>query len=96
MNVGLIAHDSKKKLMQNFCIAYKGILSKHNLYATGTTGKLIEEVTNLNIHKFLPDVNKAVRLCDIHNVPLATNLATAELLIKALDRGDLEWREMYK
>lgn len=28
MNVGLIAHDSKKKLMQNFCIAYKGILSK--------------------------------------------------------------------
>ena len=50
MNVGLIAHDSKKKLMQNFCIAYKGILSKHNLYATGTTGKLIEEVTNLNIH----------------------------------------------
>lgn len=54
MNVGLIAHDSKKKLMQNFCIAYKGILSKHNLYATGTTGKLIEEVTNLNYHKFLP------------------------------------------
>ena len=108
MNVGLIAHDSKKKLMQNFCIAYKGILSKHNLYATGTTGKLIEEVTNLNIHKFLPGhlggeqqmgaqiENKAVRLCDIHNVPLATNLATAELLIKALDRGDLEWREMYK
>ena len=92
---------------------------------------LIEEVANLNVHKFLaghlggeqqmgaliennemdmviflrdplspkshePDVNKAVRLCDIHNVPLATNLATAELLIKALDRGDLEWREMYK
>ena len=43
MNVGLIAHDSKKKLMQNFCIANKGNLSKHNLYATGTTGKLIEE-----------------------------------------------------
>ena len=54
MNVGLIAHDSKKKLMQNFCIAYKGILCKHNLYATGTTGKLIEEVTNLNVHKYLP------------------------------------------
>ena len=53
MNVGLIAHDSKKKLMQNFCIAYKGILSKHNLYATGTTGKLIEEVPNLNIAKLV-------------------------------------------
>ena len=53
MNIGLVAHDSKKKLMQNFCIAYRGILSKHTLYATGTTGRLIEEVTNLNIHKYL-------------------------------------------
>ena len=43
-----------------------------------------------------PDVNKAVKLCDTHNVPLATNLATAELLVKALDRGDLEWREMFR
>jgi len=48
MNVGMIAHDAKKKLMQNFCIAYRGILSKHHLYATGTTGRLIEEVTNLS------------------------------------------------
>ena len=53
MNIGLIAHDSKKTLMQNFCIAYRGILSKHELYATGTTGRLIEEVTNLSIHKYL-------------------------------------------
>ena len=53
MNIALIAHDAKKKLMQNFCIAYRGILSKNELYATGTTGRLIEEVTNLNIHKFL-------------------------------------------
>ena len=131
MNIGLIAHHSKKKLMQNFCVAYHGILRKNNLYATGTTGRLIEEITNLNVHKYLaghlggaqqlgaqiehneidlviflrdplsqkshePDVNSVVRLCDIHNIPLATNLATAELLIKSLDRGDLEWREMYK
>ena len=53
MNIGLIAHDSKKKLMQNFCIAYRGILSKNTLYATGTTGRLIEEVTNLNVRKYL-------------------------------------------
>ena len=53
MNIGLIAHDSKKTLMQNFCIAYKGILSKHTLYATGTTGRLIEEATNLSVHKYL-------------------------------------------
>ena len=130
MNIGLIAHDAKKILMQNFCIAYRGILCKHELYATGTTGRLIEEVANLNVHKFLaghlggeqlgaqiehnqidlviflrdpvqpkrhePDVNNVVHLCDVHNIPIATNLATAELLIKSLDRGDLEWREMYK
>ena len=131
MNIALIAHDAKKKLMQNFCIAYRGILSKNELYATGTTGRLIEEVTNLTVHKHLaghlggeqqlgaqiehnqsdlciflrdpqnpkphePDVNNVMRLCDVHNIPLATNLASAELLIKSLDRGDLEWREMYK
>lgn len=131
MNIALIAHDAKKKLMQNFCIAYRGILSKHDLYATGTTGRLIEEVTNLNVYKFLaghlggeqqvgaqiennqmdlviflrdplnpkphePDVSNLVKLCDTYNIPLATNLASAELLIKSLDRGDLEWREMYK
>lgn len=53
MNIALIAHDAKKKLMQNFCIAYRGILSKNELYATGTTGRLIEEVTNLSVHKYL-------------------------------------------
>ena len=53
MNIGLVAHDAKKKLMQNFCIAYRGILAKNTLYATGTTGRLIEEATNLRVHKFL-------------------------------------------
>ncbi len=131
MNIGLVAHDTKKMLMQNFCIAYRGILCKHELYATGTTGRLIEEVTNLNIHKYLsvhlggeqqiglqiehndidlmiflqdpysprehePNAHDIINLCDIHNIPIATNLATAELLIKAVDRGDLEWREFYK
>ena len=131
MNIGLIAHDAKKKLMQNFCIAYRAILSKNDLYATGTTGRLIEEVTNLSVHKYLPghlggsqqvqaqiennemdlliflrdplsakshepSISDIVRMCDSYNVPVATNLATAELLIKALDRGDLEWREAYR
>ena len=53
MNIGLVAHDSKKKLMQNFCIAYRGILAKNQLFATGTPGRLIEEVANLQIHKYL-------------------------------------------
>ena len=131
MNIGLVSHDAKKKLMQNLCIAYRGTLTKHGLYATATTGRLIEEVTNLTVHKYLaghlggtqqlgsqiehnmidmviflqdplkqkkhePDIFNILRLCDIHNIPLATNLATAELLIKSLDRGDLDWREMYK
>lgn len=131
MNIGLVAHDSKKKLMQNFCIAYRGVLSRHSLYATGTTGRLIEEVTNLNVYKYLPghlggaqqlssqiehdqmdlviflrdpsttkshepNVNNVVMICDMYNIPIATNVATAELLIKSLERGDMEWREMYR
>ena len=131
MNIGLVADDAKKKLMQNFCIAYRSILSGHTLYATGTTGRLIEEVTSLSVKKYLsgnlggeqqlgvqieqneidlvifmkdPDtpgmheseLGNIQRLCDMHNIPIATNLATAELLIKSLDRGDLEWREIYK
>ncbi|MBP5183591.1 MAG: methylglyoxal synthase [Lachnospiraceae bacterium] len=131
MNIALAAYDAKKTLMQSFCIAYKGILSKHDLYATGTTGRLIEDATNLTVHKYLSgslggekqleiqlesneidmviylrdtqapslhgtDVDSLLNLCDIHNIPFATNLATAELLIKALDRGDLDWRELYK
>lgn len=130
MNIGLIAQDSKKKLMQNFCIAYRSILAKHKLFATGSTGRLIEEATGLSIHKYLEgdlggaeqfatqisengmdlviffkdsssvkesmfDPKKVLLLCDKYSVPLATNLATAELLIKSLDYGDLEWREVY-
>ena len=53
MNIGFIAHDAKKKLMQNCCIAYRGILSGHDLYATGTTGRLIQEASGLPVHKFL-------------------------------------------
>ena len=127
MNIGLIAHNSKKKLMQNFCIAYRNILSRNTLYATGTTGRLIEEASNLTVHKFLggeqqlgalieqnemdlviylreplapqkhdPDVKRIFHLCDTHNIPLATNLATAEMMIRSLGRGEMDWREMYK
>lgn len=131
MNIAMIAHDAKKVLLQNFCIAYRGILSKNEIYATGTSGRLIEEVTNINVHKYLtghlggiqqlgsqiehnnidlviflvdpltrkshePDVDIIFQLCDVHNIPLATNLASAEMLLKGLDRGDLSWREIFK
>lgn len=127
MNIGIIAHNSKKSLIEDFCIAYKGILAKHEVYATGTTGRRIEEVTNLHVHKFLagsvggdkqfmemiirgdmdmviffynpsminpkePDVTEIARCCDQYNIPIATNIATAESLILGLARGDLDWR----
>lgn len=41
-----------------------------------------------------PDITALLRLCDVHNIPLATNLGTAEVLVKALERGDLGWREV--
>ncbi|MCK9479339.1 MAG: methylglyoxal synthase [Firmicutes bacterium] len=129
MNIALIAHDKKKELMVEFCIAYRGILDKHNLVATGTTGSLVIEATGLNVHRFLsgpqggdqqigariayneidlllffrdplsvqphePDVSALLRLCDVHNIPLATNVATAEVLIQGLARGDLDWRNI--
>lgn len=53
MNIGLIAHDAKKTLLQNLCIAYRSVLAKHTLYATGTSGRLVEEATGLNVRKYL-------------------------------------------
>lgn len=128
MNIALIAHDSKKELMVQFCIAYCGILSRYNICATGTTGKLVSEATGLHIQRFMsgsqggdqqlassiscneidlllflrdplnakshePNDINILRLCDVHNIPVATNIATAEALIHALERGDLDWRE---
>ena len=129
MEIALIAHDSKKELMSQFCIAYCGILSKHNICATGTTAKYVSEATGLKIERLLsgeqggeqqvesriifneidvllyfrstnPEQSfreeefNLLRACDVHEVPVATNIATAEVLITALDRGDLDWREI--
>ena len=115
--------------MVQFCIAYCGVLSRHTILATGTTGKLVAEATGLEIVKFLsgdqggaqqiasrigcdevdmvlifrdplktdnnePDENSIMRLCDVHNIPVATNIATAEMLIHGLERGDLDWRDI--
>ena len=131
MTIALIAHDAKKELMVQFCIAYCGILSRHNIIATGSTGKIVSEATGLEITGFLsgsqggaqqiasrigcdeidvllmfrdplnprpndPDENALLRLCDVHNIPVATNIATAEVLIHGLERGDLDWREILK
>lgn len=128
MEIALIASDKRKELMTEFCIAYCGILSRHHLCATGTTGRYLAEATGLDIEIMLSgshggteqiasrisyneidvllyfrdtsDDNEyadaqlnLVRMCDQQNIPVATNIATAEALIMALDRGDLDWRE---
>ena len=128
MNSALIAHNSKKELMIQFCTAYCNIFKKHTLLATATTGRLISEATGLRIHCFLPGSHGGMeqimariacdevdlllffrdplragpdepssidilRLCDVHTVPVATNIATAEALVHGLERGDRAWRE---
>ncbi len=49
MNIALTAHDGKKELMVQFCIAYSGILAEHSIIATSSTGKLVQEATGLPI-----------------------------------------------
>ncbi|MBQ9086731.1 MAG: methylglyoxal synthase [Clostridia bacterium] len=128
MEIAIIAHDLKKELMAQFCIAYCGILNKHNLCATATTAKYISEATGLHIDRLMsgeqggeeqiasrisyneidillyfrdtrssskvsPAEMELLRMCDQYNIPVATNIATAEVIITALDRGDLDWRE---
>lgn len=127
MNIAIIANDKKKELITEFCIAYCGILSAHNICATAITAKYISEATGLATERLLSgshgggeqiaskiaygevdllillrdtgnDAEYAdtelnlVKLCDKYTVPVATNIATAEALILALDRGDLDWR----
>lgn len=128
MYLALMAHNNKKELMVQFCSAYAGVLSRHNLCATNTTGRLITETTGLPVHLFLTcqhggaqqigariaynemdmvlffvDPNDdslqeellyISRLCDQNNVPYATNVATAEMLVLGMDRGDLDWRNI--
>ena len=128
MNIAIIADNNKKEMMAQFCIAYCGILSRHNLCATHITGKYISDATGLKINSLLPGSTGGVdqiaarvayneidlvfyfrstdpdkepyegelnllRLCDVYNIPLATNIATAESLVTALGNGDLNWRE---
>jgi methylglyoxal synthase len=129
VNIALTAHDRKKELMVQFCIAYCGILAGHSICATATTGRLVSEATGLPIKLYLSaaqggvqqieaqiayneldlvlffcdptyaeigkgSVNAIARLCDRYSVPFASNVATAEVLIQGLKRGDLDWRDI--
>lgn len=129
MNVAFVAHDHKKEEMIAFTIAYQALFQSHTLFATGTTGRLIMENTDLDIMTFKsgplggdqqigamvsqneldllvffrdplvaqphePDITALLRLCDVYGIPVATNMATAELLVHALERGDFHWRDV--
>lgn len=128
MEIAIIAHDLKKELMAQFCIAYCGVLANHHICATASTAQYISEATGLEIDRLMSgeyggeeqitsrvsfneiDVllyfraqntnprsmaieNDLLLTCDRLNIPVATNLATAETIITALGRGDLDWRE---
>lgn len=119
MRIALIAHDKKKDDMVDFVKRYKSIFEDHQLFGTGTTGRLITEIVGLEVHRFLsgplggdqqigakvaqgdmdfiiflrdpltsqphePDVSALLRICDVHCVPVATNMASAEVFVKAL------------
>ncbi|MCH3964728.1 MAG: methylglyoxal synthase [Clostridium sp.] len=119
MKIAFIAHDKKKDDIIDFARRYKDIFEEHELFATGTTGRLINEITGLKVHRFLsgplggdqqiggrvaqgdidmvfflrdpltaqphePDVAALLRICDVHSVPLATNLAAAEIFAKVI------------
>ncbi|WP_033828562.1 methylglyoxal synthase [Bacillus andreraoultii] len=131
MNIALIAHDRKKDDLVQFVTAYRYVFEKHSLFATGTTGKRIQDATGLHVHRFQsgplggdqeigaliaknemdiviffrdpltaqphePDVSALIRLADVYRVPLATNMGTAEILIRGLERGDIDWRKVIK
>ncbi|GEK91959.1 methylglyoxal synthase [Alkalibacterium kapii] len=129
MNIALIAHDKKKDDIVKIAKAYQYILDKHNLYATGTTGKRIMDETGLDLHRFKsgplggdqqigayisdnkmdlviflrdpltsqahePDISALLRLCDVYEIPLATNMGSAEVLLRGLQAGFYGWREI--
>jgi methylglyoxal synthase len=116
VRIALIAHDQKKKAMIAFVQRHIADLRGNELYATGTTGRLIQEATGLEVQRVLsgplggdqqigalvasgevdaviflrdpltaqphePDITALLRVCDVHNIPLATNEATAELVM---------------
>ncbi|MED1740968.1 methylglyoxal synthase [Bacillus swezeyi] len=129
MKIALIAHDRKKQDMIQLTTAYKHILNKHELFATGTTGTKITEATGLPVVRFQsgplggdqqigaliaknevdlviflrdpltaqphePDVSALIRLSDVYAIPLATNMGTAEILIRSVEEGAFEFRKM--
>ena len=129
MKIVLMADNRKTELLVNFCIAYKTLLTKHQLISVYSTAKYLKQtvdidVSGLNVDYlggieqlasraefdeidcviYLRDASAQdnevpsdlLKTCDMNNIPYATNLATAEILVLAVDRGDLDYRNWLK
>lgn len=128
MNIAILAHDNKRELMVQFCIAYCGIFALHSICSTAATGRMVTDATGLEVKNYMSrrqggvqqigamiayneidlvlffadpqapeyvdDLTLIGRLCDQHSIPFASNVATAEVLILGLQRGDLAWRDI--
>jgi methylglyoxal synthase len=135
-HIALIAHDNKKAELLAWADYNRLTLSKHDLYATGTTGTMLEYELGLAVTRFLsgpvggdqqigakiaegdidmliffwdplepqphdPDVKALLRLASVWNIPVAANLATADLIISSTlfdtgyrgQRPDIEARD---
>ncbi len=123
--IALIAHDAKKLDLVTFVKDHRDIFARHELVATGTTGRILEEKTGLQVQRVNsgplggdlqigamiaeerieaviffrdpltaqphePDVSALMRVCDVHVVPLATNLATAEAILGWIEERGVE------
>ena len=105
LNIALMTDEKKQELMTQFCIAYCGILAKHTLCATNTTGNVIKEATGLDISLFLShehggcqQIGTRISYNEIDMVFFFTDPGNpayeAEMLIQGLARGDLDWRNI--
>ena len=129
MKIVLLADSRKNELLVNFCIAYRQLFAKHEIFSMQNTAKLLLASAELDVVGLSMDYtggfdqlasramfneidavfylrdtqigmydqpNGLLKACDYNNIPYATNLASAEILILAIDRGDLDWRELIR
>ncbi len=123
--VALIAHDGKKADMVAWATFNRVALARHELVATGSTAKLLQDKVGLEVefvqpgplggdaqigakvveglvdgviflvdpldkHPHDPDIQMLQRLCNVHDVPLATNIATADCIMVWMSAKDLK------